>query len=447
MIDWESEGGEAAARLAAMLRFDTTNPPGNELPLVEWLAESIRSEGLDAEVIESAPGRGNLAVRIKGSGRERPLLLLSHLDVVPAEPARWTHPPFEGTITDGHVWGRGAIDSKLTGATQLQAMLMAHQAGLTMERDLVLVAAADEELGGVNGIQWLARNRPDLFDAEYGINEAGGFAIEIGGRPVYLCQVGEKGSAPIDLVGRGRPGHSSVPHNDNPIVDLGAALARMRDAKLPHQPPPSVRAFFEEAAKAHPDETTANHLRACLDPDRVDAALEAIDAPQATRLMLDAMVRNTCTPTMLSAGLKRNVIPSDARAMLSGRPLPGVTEEEFMEQVRTLVGDNVEIESTDVFRPGTEFDHRTPLYDFIVASTQQYETDAIVVPYMQTGGTDARFLQHFDIAIYGYIPMRYEVGMDFFELCHGHDERVSTDNVTFAVQILYDLILRLNGLS
>ncbi|MBK35655.1 MAG: hypothetical protein CME26_09035 [Gemmatimonadetes bacterium] len=446
MIDWEKEGAEAAARLGAMLRFDTTNPPGNELPLVEWLAESVRGEGLDAEVIESAASRGNLAVRMKGSGKERPLLFLSHLDVVPAEPARWTHPPFEGTIADGHVWGRGAIDSKLTGATQLQALLMAHRAGLALERDLVLVAAADEELGGVHGVRWLAQHRPDLFDAEYGINEAGGFAVEIGGHPVYLCQVGEKGSAPIDLVGRGRPGHSSVPHNDNPIVDLGVALSRMEGTKLSHQPPASVRAFFEEAAKIHPDEQTAAHLQACLDPKRADEAIEALDAPQATRLMLDAMLRNTCAPTMLSAGLKRNVIPSDARAALSGRPLPGVTEEEFISEVRALVGDAVEIELTGEFHPGVEFDHETPLYDFIAASTRKYEPDAIVVPYMQTGGTDARFLKHLDIAIHGYIPMRYEAGMDFFELCHGHDERVSTTNVTFAVQILYDLVLRLNGL-
>lgn len=446
MIDWEQAGAEAAARLAAMVRFDTTNPPGNELPLAEWLAESVRGEGLEAEVIESMPGRGSLAVRMKGSGRGRPLLFLSHLDVVPAEPVRWTHPPFEGMITDGHVWGRGAIDSKLTGATQLQALLMAHRAGVTLERDLVLVAAADEELGGVQGVQWLTRHRPDLFDAEYGINEAGGFAIEIGGQPVYLCQVAEKGSAPIDLVGHGRPGHSSVPHDENAIIDLASALTRMQGRKLPHQPPPSVRAFFEGAAETAADETTAVHLRACLDPDKADAALKALDAPEATRLMLDAMLRNTCAPTMLSAGLKRNVIPSDARAALSGRPLPGETEDGFIDQVKTLVGEDVEVELVEPFRPGVSYDHQTPLFDAVVASTRQFEPGATVVPYMQTGGTDARFLKDFDMAIYGYIPMRYEEGMDFFELCHGHDERVSTSNVTFAVQILYDLILRLNGL-
>ncbi len=447
MIDWEKEGAEAAARLAGMVRFDTTNPPGNELALAEWLAESVRSEGLDAEVIESTPERGNLVVRMKGSGAERPLLFLSHIDVVPAEPERWTHPPFEGTIADRHVWGRGAIDSKLTGATQLQALLMAHRNGLKLERDLVLVAAADEEMGAAHGVKWLAQHRPDVFDAEYGINEAGGFALEIGGTPVYLVQVAEKGGASLDLVGRGRPGHSSVPHNDNAIIELADALGRMRDDKLPHQVSHSVRAFFEGAAEGHSDEKTAALLRDCLDPERVEAALEALEVEPATRSMLDAMLRNTCAPTMLSAGLKRNVIPTDARAALSGRPLPGETEERFVEQVRALVGEGVDIEMEGAFNPAVEFDHETPLFDIIAASTHVYEPDAVVVPFMQTGGTDARHLVDFDLTVYGYIPMRYEKGMDFYELCHGHDERVSTSNVTFAVQILYDLVLRLNDLE
>ncbi|MBT4496484.1 MAG: M20/M25/M40 family metallo-hydrolase, partial [Gemmatimonadetes bacterium] len=247
-IDWNLMEKEAVERLRSMVRFDTTNPPGNELPLVRQLAEELEGEGLEPQVLESVEGRGNLAVRLKGDGSERPLLLLSHLDVVPVEPERWTHPPFAGEVADGFVWGRGAIDSKLTGAVELQVLLMCRRLGLPLKRDLVVVAAGDEEFGGKYGVGWLVEEHPELFDAEFGINEGGGFALLVDGKPLYVCQVGEKGSAPVDLVAKGRPGHSSVPHGENPIPLLGEALVALGARKMPHRVTESVRAFFEGAA-------------------------------------------------------------------------------------------------------------------------------------------------------------------------------------------------------
>lgn len=445
-IDWEKMEREAVERLRGMVRFDTTNPPGNELGLVRHLAGELGKEGLQPQVLVSEGERASLAVRLRGDGSRRPLLLLSHLDVVPVEPEKWTYLPFAGEVADGFVWGRGAIDSKLTGAVGLQVLLMCKRLGLPLKRDLVAVAAGDEECGGKYGVDWLAEHHPELFDAEFGINEGGGFALLVDGKPLYVCQVGEKGNAPVDLVAHGRPGHSAVPHGENPLFALGRALEKLGGEKMPHQVTASVRAFFDRAADFQQDAQVAADLRAMLDPQRQGEALERLPVNEPTRLMFDALVRNTCAPTVLQAGLKRNVIPSAATAQLSGRPLPGIGEEEFLRQVRAIVGDEVELRM-EGFRPGVEFDHETPLLAAIEASMQRWDPDGAVVPFMQTGGTDARFLNDRDISIYGFVPMRYEPGLDYFDLCHGHDERVSLANVRFGVQVLFDVVCWLNGLE
>ena len=444
--DWEKVGDEAVAWLQRMIRFDTTNPPGDELALVQDLAGALESEGLAPQALESTPGRGNLIVRLKGDGSERPLLLLSHLDVVPAEPERWTYPPFEGVVADGYVWGRGSIDSKFTTAAGLQVLLLCQRLGIPLKRDLVLVGAADEEMGGIWGVKWLSVNHPEVFDAEYGLNEGGGFALLVDGCPLYTCQVAEKGSAELDLVATGRPGHSSVPHDDNAVIHLARALDALGRNKLPHCVTRSVRAFFERAAQAQRRPEVAELLREVLDPGRCEGALKKLPASEATRLMFDAMVRNTSAPTMLEAGLKRNVIPSEATARLSGRPLPGSDEKGFVQEVRDRAGEGVDYRIGKAFRSGLEFDHETPLFDAIEASMARFDPDGVVVPYMQTGGTDARFLPDRDIQIYGFLPMRHEPGEEYFDLCHGHNERISVANVRFAVQVIFDVVCRLNGI-
>lgn len=446
-VDWEKEGAEAVRRLQAMLKYDTTNPPGNELALAHFFAEELKAEGVPSQVLCSADQRGNLMVRLKGDGSERPVLMMSHLDVVPAEPKMWSHPPFDGVVDEGFVWGRGAIDSKLTGAVQLQVLLMCKRLGIPLKRDLVLVATADEEKGARYGMEWLVNHHPEWFDAEYGLNEAGGFALMVDGIPVYTCQVAEKGSAPYDVVAQGKPGHSSVPHNDNAIAHLGQALYHLGAGLMPHRVVPCVRAFFEIMANCMPNAQVGDLLRAVLVPETSEAALARLPVNEATRLMFQAMVRNTCAPTVLEAGLKRNVIPSEARAQLSGRPLPGVDEAAFEAEVKGLMGHSGRLDLTESFRPGVAFEHNTPLFDAIVGAMQAVDANSVVVPYMQTGGTDARFLADLDMHVYGFVPMRYEAGLDFFELCHGHDERVSTDNVSFAVQVLFDVVRRLNMIS
>ncbi|MFH1571314.1 MAG: M20/M25/M40 family metallo-hydrolase [Gemmatimonadota bacterium] len=450
--DLRAAGDEAVACLREMVRFDTTNPPGHELALVRHLADGLTAEGIAVEVLESAPQRASLVARLPaatGDRRRRPLMLLSHLDVVPVEPSRWSHPPFAADLAEGMVWGRGSIDSKLTAAAHLQVLRLCRRLGLPLERDLVMVAAADEELGGVHGMKWLTEHGAELLDAEYVLNEGGGFALLIDGGPVYTCQVAEKGGADIDLVVGGRPGHASVPHGDNAIVHLGAVLQAL-GGKPPHRVVPSVRAFLEAAARAQARPAVAAQLRAVLDPGQCDQALAALPVGDPTRAMLDAMLRNTCAPTVLQAGVKRNVIPSRAAVQLSGRPLPGIDQAIFLADVRAALGADLAARvemPMGTFRPGLEFPWDTPLFGALAGALARREPGAVTVPYMQTGGTDARFLRDRDTAVYGFVPMRYEPGMDYFDLCHGHDERVSVDNVHFAVAVLFDAVCALNRVA
>lgn len=442
----QAAGDEAVAHLCDMVRFDTTNPPGNELALVRYLADLLSAEGVEARVLESAPDRANLVARLPATRRReravpaRPLLMLSHLDVVPAEADEWTHPPFAGLRADGMVWGRGSIDSKLTAAAHLQVLLLCKRLALPLQRDLVMIAAADEELGGVCGVRWILEHHRDLLDAEYVLNEGGGFALLVDGRPLYTCQVAEKGGAEIDLVSRGRPGHASVPHSDNAIVHLGSALEALGH-RARHRLTPTVRAFVEAAAAAQENTEVAADLSRLLDPETCDAALARLPVNDATRAMIDAMLRNTFAPTVLQAGIKRNVIPSGASVQLSARPLPGIDEAQFMEDVREVLGTRSlshVVSRTGSFKTGLEFAWETPLFCAMAESLARHEPGAALVPYMQTGGTDARFFRDLDTTVYGFVPMRHEEGMDYFELCHGHDERVSTANVRFAVEVLYD---------
>lgn len=444
-IDWQKVQSEAVEHLRALVRIDTTNPPGDERPAADYVARVCEKAGLEAEVVESGPKRGNAVARMRGTGAARPLLLLSHLDVVPAEPSRWTHPPFGADLAGGYVWGRGAVDSKLTTAVGLTVLLLCARQGVPLRRDLILAATADEEGGGpANGAAWLAHHRKDLIDAEYVINEGGGFALEVGGKRFYVCQSAEKGGFDVDLIGRGTPGHASVPHDDNAIVHLSEAVARLGAGRLGFHVTETARRFFEGVAAAQDRAEDARLLRDMLDPKREPEAFRRLPTDAPTQLMFDAMLRNTAAPTMLSGGLKRNVIPSEARLSVSGRPLPGQAKEGFVSEVREKVGNCVEIVEGR-WRPGLESNPDTPLFGALGRALRRSDPEGRVVPFLVTGGTDACRLGPLNATIYGFLPMRYEPGMAFFDLCHGHDERVSEATVGFGVRVLYDAVCELNN--
>jgi acetylornithine deacetylase/succinyl-diaminopimelate desuccinylase-like protein len=443
-------GDEAVAHLRALIRFDTSNPPGNERPAAEYVADVGRRAGLEAHVLEAAPGRGNAVLRLRGDGSRRPVLLLSHLDTVPAEAAKWRHPPWAAAVADGCVWGRGAIDSKLTTAVHLAALLALARSGDPLRRDVVLAATAGEEGGGpANGAAWLAANRPDLVAAEYTLNEHGGFCLEIGGRRYYTLQVAEKGGWGVRLVARGAPGHASVPHADNALVKLGRALARLGERKMPLRVTATVRAFVEAVAAdhdAHGSPDVAATVRALLDPAGHEAALARLPVDRATRDLIDAVLRNTAAPTIVEGGVKANVIPSEAVAQLSGRPLPAVTPEEFLADLRGCVGDEVEIEAPrEWFTPALEHPRDEAFEAAAVRALRRHDPGAVLAPFVVPLGTDAKRMTQLDHRIYGFVPMLHEPGLDYMSLCHGHDERVSRRSVAFGVGVLHDLLRELVG--
>jgi acetylornithine deacetylase/succinyl-diaminopimelate desuccinylase-like protein len=324
-------------------------------------------------------------------------------------------------------------------------ILLCARLGISLKRDLILAATADEEGGGpANGAAWLAQNRKDLIDAEYVINEGGGFALEIGGKRFYVCQSAEKGGFQADLVGKGMPGHAAVPHDDNAIVHLAAAIGRLGAGRLGFHVTETARRFFEGVAAAQDQRENGGLLREMLDPEREPEVFRRLPTDRPTQLMFDAMLRNTAAPTMLSAGLKRNVIPSEATLSMSGRPLPGQTREEFRAELAERVGPEVEIVEHG-WRPGLESTPDTPLFEALGRALARNDAEGHMVPFLVAGGTDACRLGPLNATIYGFLPMRYEPGMGFFDLCHGHDERVSEATVGFGVRVLFEAVQELSA--
>ncbi len=446
-VDWEQVREEVVGYLQTLLRMDTTNPPGNETQAAEWLAEVLGREGIEATVLESAPGRGNLIARLKGTGEEAPLLLMSHTDVVPAEPEKWEHPPFSGEIHDGYVWGRGALDMKHIVAQHLTLMLlykrMADQ-GIRLTRDLIMMSAADEERSGHFGAQWVAENHPELVRSEFALSEGGGNTNRIGDGLFMSVQTAEKGLARFKLVARGEPGHASVPREDNAVVKVSEAVAAIGRAKLPAHLTETMRGFIEALASQQGEELAAG-LRSLLeDESKLDEVLERLPLDAHRKRYLYAATHNTAAPTILQAGSKINVFPSEATARVDGRTLPGFNNEEFRRELEPYLPEGVEL-TFEEEGPALEAGLESPLYDAIAASVAEHDPDVTLVPYLLTGATDAKAIVKVGTKVYGFSPQRYDPETEGLSLVHGHNERIRIEDLLHGTRILYDVVLRLCG--
>ncbi len=438
-INWSSLGEETLRHLQALVRIDTTNPPGNEIAAVNYLAPLLRAEGLEPVILESAPGRGNLVVRLKGSGEAAPLLLYSHLDVVGAEPAHWQHPPFAAEVADGYLWGRGTLDMKNALAQQLVVLLALKRAGVPLKRDLIFAATADEEAGGIYGMAWLATHHPDLVRAEYGLSESGAYNMDFGGKSIYLIQVAEKGVCWLKLRAKGRPGHGSQPHTDNAVVHLVRAVDRLATRGLPYHVCEAAAGFLTAASQAIGGDLGAELLR-LASPQTGPAMLDSLQA-HPLHAFLNAMLHNTASPTGLAAGYKANVIPGEAEATIDGRKLPGFDAEAFLAQVKAVVGATMEIE---IIRdsPSVQTRYDLPLYDRMVQAVRRHDPQAAgVVPYMMSGGTDAKFLAPLGIATYGFSPLKLPPDLKYMELFHAHNERVPLAGLAWGTQVLGEVVV------
>ena len=445
MIDWDAVRKEVADYLQQLIRLDTTNPPGNETRAAEYLSEVLIWEDYEPLITESAPGRGNVTARLAG-GPEPPLLLLGHTDVVAAEPDKWTRPPFGGDLHDGYVWGRGALDMKNMVAAEVMVMALLKREGVQLNRDIIFAATADEEAGkGDHGPGWLLDHHPEQIEAPFIITEGGGSDLRVGDAYFFTCQTGQKGICRMRVRAKGSPGHGSIPHADNAVVKLCLALGALDGVQLPMHPSATLRAFVEGIA-ARQDERTAVLLRDVLVPEKSAAALRDLPLDEDLKTRLGAVLRNTASATMLEAGSKINVIPTEATASIDGRLAPGQTQESFIAELRAHIGDEVEIE-VDQYSPPLEASADTDLYRTIVEVMGEHVPEAEVIPSISNGGTDAKHIvpRRPDTQVYGFMPCRQAPGQEEMKLIHGHDERTSVENLLFATRVLYDIVCRFGG--
>ena len=440
--NWPEVSAETIRHLKALLCLDTTNPPGNEILAAEYLASVLTQAGFEPLVLESAPGRGNVIARLKGTGEAPPLLLYSHTDVVPAEAVHWTHPPFAAEEADGYVWGRGAADMKDTVAEQLMVMLLLKRCGVPLKRDVIFAATADEEIGGQDGygVSWLVKHHTDLLRAEFGLSEIGGYNLSYAGKQVYLIQVAEKGTCWLKVRVTGKPGHGSIPHDDNAVLHLARALNRLAVEGLPYHLTGAAAGFLEAVGRALGGSPMGPLLRSLNNPVDAERAFQVELEGHELGPMLYAMLHNTATPTGLKAGVKTNVIPSVAEATLDGRILPGFDTEQFLAELRPVLGEHFEYE-IEMASPPLEARHDTALYGLMADALKRNDpTATAVVPYMMSGATDAKYLAPLGIPTYGFAPLKLPPDMKLMEMFHAHDERVPIEGLAWGVQVLYEVV-------
>lgn len=437
---WPDVTLETVRHLQALIRLDTSNPPGNELLAAEHLAAILRADGLEPLVLTSAPGRGNVLARLKGTGELPPLLLYSHTDVVPAEPQFWQHPPFAGEVADGFVWGRGAVDMKGTVAQQLMVLLLLKRLNAPLRRDVIFAATADEEIGGVDGygVSWLVKHHPDLLRAEFGLTELGGYSMEFGGQTLYPIQVAEKGTCWFNLRATGRPGHGSIPHNDNAVVHLARAVDRLATRGLPYHLCEAASGFLDAAGAALGGELAAL-LAQLKTVETAEAVLRDPRLTEEQRAFLNALLHNTATPTGLRAGYKTNVIPGVAEATIDGRTLPGFTDDMFMAEARAVLGEGFAYDIT-LTSPPIQTRTDTRLYALMAETLQAHDPRGHAVPYMMSGATDAKYLAPLGVPSYGFAPMQLPPGLKFMEMFHAHNERAPVDGLGWGVRVLYEVV-------
>jgi acetylornithine deacetylase/succinyl-diaminopimelate desuccinylase-like protein len=430
MSDQPTAQDEVVDLLVELIRINTSNPTHPERPAAEWVAAKLDEVGIDSQIIEAEPGRASTIARIEGSDPSRkPLLVHGHLDVVPADAGEWSVDPFAGEVKDGYVWGRGAIDMKDMDAMVLALVRDWARTGRRPERDIVLAFVSDEEAGGRQGAHPLVENHRDLFaDCTEAISEVGGYSISLNDQArVYVVQTAEKGIDWLRLRAKSRPGHGSMVHDANAVTWLAEAVSRIGTHEWPIVITDTVRAMVKGLGEV---------LGRDLDPEQPEQWLPVLGG--AAR-MVGATVRNTANPTMLRAGYKTNVIPSTAEATLDCRFVPG-QEEAMLATIDELLGEHVERE-TEVCDIAVETSFDGALVDAMIAALRAEDPDAIALPYLMSGGTDAKSFSTLGMRCFGFSPLLLPPDLDFMSLFHGIDERVPLDGLAFGVRVLERLLL------
>lgn len=424
--------------LQRLIRFQTVNPPGNEAACIGYIDELLRDAGFQTSILARDPARPNLVARLEGRGAAPPLLMQGHVDVVTVADQEWQQPPFAANLVDGYIWGRGALDMKGGVSMMLSALLRAKAEGLSPAGDVILVILSDEEAGGDLGARFLVENHADLFDGvRYGIGEFGGFTMHVGDRRFYPIMVTEKQICWLKATLRGPGGHGSRPVHGGAMAKLGATLTRLDQEQLPVHVTPVARQMIEAVAGALPV-PMSDVLLQLLDPQQTDATLDSL-GEDLSRL-LSPMLHNTVSPTVVRGGDKVNVIPGRITLEMDGRLLPGFAPDDLLAELRAVIGDEPELEVVRHDPGPAEPD--MALFDTLGNILREADPEAIPVPLMLTGVTDARFFAQLGIQTYGFLPMKLPEGFQFSKTIHAADERIPVESVAFGADCVYRLLQR-----
>jgi acetylornithine deacetylase/succinyl-diaminopimelate desuccinylase-like protein len=429
---------DPARLLQRLIRFDTTNPPGDERDCVEFVEELLASAGFRTELYADDPDRPNLVARLEG-GEAPPLMLYGHVDVVPTEGQEWTHPPFEGVVEDGWVWGRGALDMKGGVAMMLSAALRAAAADADPAGDLVVMILSDEEAGGDRGAAFMAEHHPEVFeDVEYAIGEFGGFSTEIAGQRFYPVQTNEKVVHWLKLRFSGPAGHGSMPHSGGAMADMARAVEAITANRLPVHVVGPVAEMVDRIADEL-DGGMGELVRGLKDPERADEVLDQLGDEGE---LLDALLHNTANPTVVRGGDKENVVPGEVELTLDCRLLPGQTDEDVRAELRALIPDDVDVEFETVRYEPFPADTDLGLFDLLAEVLEAADPEGRALPFVLQAGTDARHLAAVDVQSYGFTPMQLPADFDFMETVHAADERIPVDAVEFGADRIHEVLER-----
>jgi len=435
-VDMAKLQDEAVSRIEQYIRINTTNPPGNEDQTMKFFARIFTAEGIPFDTASSAPGRGNVWARLKG-GPQPALVLLSHMDVVPADPKYWSVDPFAATVKDGYLWGRGTLDTKTLGIVELEAFLALHRSKAPLDRDVIFMATADEEAGAAFGAGWIMQHHPEAFaGAGFVLNEGGMGSVD-DGREQFGIEVTQKVPYWFKLTATGTPRHGSEPQVASAVNRLVRALYRLQTYQFAPRIIPAVDAYFKGLAP-----TAAPQWKAAFaDMSKTIQDPDALLRLQTEMPELAALTRNTCAITMLKGSDKINVIPPEASAQLDCRLLPDQNVPEFKQELRDALNDpGIAIDQLLGFTPAVSSTD-TPLYRAIVAVTKEHYPNAAIVPAVSTGFTDSHFFRDRGIASYGYAPFLIPEADN--SGIHGNNERLSIANVRTGTQMMYELVRRM----
>ncbi len=433
-MDWDQLLEKATRYLQEYVRIQTVNPPGNEIEGAKFFKRIFEKESIPYQIFEPSPGRGSVLATLKGNGKKKSILLLSHIDVVPAEKERWEVDPFAGDIKDGYLYGRGTLDDKSMGIIEMTAALILKREGIPLKRDILFFATADEEMGGGLGVKWGIENIPALKESEFALNEGGYILINEGGvADRYEISNGQKVIYQLQVKTEGTSGHASMPTPDNPNVKLLRALEGVTKWETPFKILPMVKEYFSKIAPKQPPEDRPFY-------EDIEKGLNtpAFAKKLTSNPIFNAMVRDTVVLTVLQGGSKANVIPSESTATFDCRLIPGTSKEEFLREIKRRLGDGIEIKALAESQSLLPSPLDTDLYKAIQRFAAKNDPNCPVVPLLLPGATDSRFLRDKGIIAYDFCPARL-TEKDLMRV-HGNNERVALENLRFGTKMMLEII-------